>query len=267
MNLNKALFFVLAFAACCFCCAAETAATVGECPHGDMESNCQYTRQKLFDYMLFVQTWQGSFCADGCCTVPQRGVVPPTGFSIHGLWPEYFDGTYPSCCSNNVTRKLIDRALAQDPHLRVALDMYWPAVKRCRFVRYETEKHGSCAAAVYGGNETGMQNYWRAALTLRRRFDVEQALTIAGVVPSATTLYGAESVRRTLSKYVGHRVNVVCQAGTTIDEVHICVDRPCTLTQQLSPVIIDCPTQDTSCNAKVKLLPRPVFRTSGGCKD
>lgn len=259
MNLRKTLFAVLALAACC--CRA------GDCPHGDMEANCVYTPQRLFDYMLFVQTWQGSFCADGCCTVPQRGVVPPTGFSIHGMWPEYTDGTYPSCCRSNVTRKLIDRAIAQDPHLRVALDTYWPAVKRCRFVRYETEKHGTCAAAVYGGNETGMQNYWRAAIALRRRFDVEKELALAGVVPSATTLYGTESVRRALSKTIGHRVNVVCQSGTTLDEVHICVDRPRTPAQLLSPIVIDCPTQDTSCNAKIKLLPRPVLRTTGGCKD
>ena len=79
-----------------------------------MEANCEYTEQRLFDYMLFVQTWQGSFCADGCCTVPQRGVVPPTGFSIHGLWPEYRDGTYPSCCRGNVTRALIDALQATE---------------------------------------------------------------------------------------------------------------------------------------------------------
>lgn len=232
-----------------------------------MEANCEYTEQRLFDYMLFVQTWQGSFCADGCCTVPQRGVVPPTGFSIHGLWPEYRDGTYPSCCRGNVTRALIDRALAQDPRLRTALDTYWPAVKRCRFVRYETEKHGSCAAAVYGGNEPGMQAYWRAALALRRRWDLERALGYAGVVPSATTRHSAAAVRRALSKHVGHRVNIVCMAGTAIDEVHICVDRPRTAAQLSSPVVIDCPTEDTSCNSKVLLLPRPTLRTTGGCTD
>ncbi|CAK9183743.1 unnamed protein product [Ilex paraguariensis] len=51
-----------------------------------------------FDFFYFVQQWPGSYCnsRQGCC-YPKTG-KPASDFGIHGLWPNFKDGSYPSNC-------------------------------------------------------------------------------------------------------------------------------------------------------------------------
>jgi len=239
----------------------------GDCDHGDMDSNCTYTEQPLFDYMLFVKSWDGSFCSDGCCVKPDASGTVNIGFSVHGMWPEYFDDTYPACCTSNLTREMIDETLEKHSDLRAMLDIHWPALKKCRFVRYETEKHGSCAAAVYGANEDGLVNYWTAILKLSQKYDYERALSNAGIVPSDVTKYKISEVRQALHNHVGYKINVVCQDPGIIDEVRVCVKRPTNIREMINPVVFDCPNADNSCDDKVLFLPLPNVPSGGGCKN
>jgi len=239
----------------------------GECQHGDMDSNCSYSSQRTFDYMLFVESWDGSFCSDGCCILPDTGASVKLGFSVHGLWPEYYDNDYPSCCSSNITRDMIDNLLERNTEVREMLNTHWPALKRCRFVRYETEKHGTCAAAVYGATENGLIDYWTAIVKLSSRFDHEKALASAGIVPSETTLYKLSEVQSAINRYVGAKVNVACQSGNIIDEVRVCVKRPTNAREMLNPVVFNCPNPEDSCDSKVYFLPVPNVPSGGGCKN
>ena len=50
--------------------AAGTVVTARSCDNGNMNSMCNYTEQRPWDYMMFVQSWQGTFCQDGCCKLP-----------------------------------------------------------------------------------------------------------------------------------------------------------------------------------------------------
>ncbi|XP_060962888.1 ribonuclease 2 [Cannabis sativa] len=49
-----------------------------------------------------------------------RGSNAPTEFTIHGLWPNYNDGTWPACC----TKKSFDEKEVST--LLGALEKYWP---------------------------------------------------------------------------------------------------------------------------------------------
>ncbi|WJZ81323.1 hypothetical protein VitviT2T_001172 [Vitis vinifera] len=54
-----------------------------------------------FDFFYLVQQWPGSYCdSKQSCCYPTTG-KPDADFGIHGLWPNYRDGSYPSNCDSN----------------------------------------------------------------------------------------------------------------------------------------------------------------------
>ncbi|CAI0448012.1 unnamed protein product [Linum tenue] len=56
---------------------------------------------KDFDFFYFVQQWPGSYCdTQQSCCYPTTG-KPAPDFGVHGLWPNYNDGTYPSNCDSS----------------------------------------------------------------------------------------------------------------------------------------------------------------------
>ncbi|KAI9085213.1 hypothetical protein K1719_032846 [Acacia pycnantha] len=76
----------------------------------------------------------------------------PAEFTIHGLWPDYNDGTYPSCCSRS------DFDPKEISTLTKALEQYWPSLScgspstchgtRGSFWAHEVVKHGTCSFLV-----------------------------------------------------------------------------------------------------------------------
>ena len=50
-----------------------------------------------FDYYILALTWVPGFCAGhGSDQECSKGL----GFALHGLWPQFENGSYPTFCSN-----------------------------------------------------------------------------------------------------------------------------------------------------------------------
>ncbi|KAE9463675.1 hypothetical protein C3L33_04410, partial [Rhododendron williamsianum] len=95
---------------------------VHDCIGGVIESR----KQREFDYFALALQWPGTYCqrtrhccsSNACC----RGSNAPTEFTIHGLWPDYNDGSWPSCC----TRSNFD--IEKISTLLDDIQKYWPSL-------------------------------------------------------------------------------------------------------------------------------------------
>jgi ribonuclease I len=86
-------------------------------------------------------------------------------FTIHGLWPENMDGTWPEFCGH----KPFSAKALQDllPELR----QEWPSVFQSseHFWRHEWLKHGTCATAEFPTEHL----FFNMVLQLHKKYDLQ----------------------------------------------------------------------------------------------
>ena len=87
-----------------------------------------------YDYNLLRINWKPSQCIIRKCVNGYES----TDFSIHGLWPNYFNGDYPSFCS-----KVPFSISLETEQLLIS---YWNSYFKSpeNFWKHEWEKHGTC---------------------------------------------------------------------------------------------------------------------------
>lgn len=139
-----------------------------------------------FDMFVFAYSWTPEFCYGETNSWP--GCENPedfwkTHFTLHGLWPQYSAGGYPSTCTNE----------AFDPNTPITIGMdtmteYWPNVQSAvgdsdydSFWEHEWSKHGTC---------TGLSqiDYFSASLALIQTFGTPASVTkaVGGTLSAAT---------------------------------------------------------------------------------
>ncbi|CAM8881245.1 unnamed protein product [Rhodiola kirilowii] len=189
---------------------------------------------KDFDFFYFVQQWPGAYCdsRQSCC-YPKSG-KPASDFSIHGLWPNYKDGSYPSNCDSDSP---FDES--QVSELISNMEVNWPTLAcpsgdGIKFWTHEWDKHGTCSESVLNQRE-----YFQAALDLKGKTNLLQALTSAGVRPN-DGFYSMEKIKNAITEGVGFEPYVECNVDTSgnsqIYQVYMCVDTTGTN-------LIDCPVR------------------------
>ena len=166
---------------------------------------------------------------------PTPSARPPPrseDFTIHGLWPDRADGSWPQYC--NDTARFSPAAVGG---LRARLAAAWPAFGGggdAAFWRHEWLRHGTCAAGGLAANETA---YFEAALALHESIPLLPALAAAGIAPSDTVARPRSVLVAALAKGIGARPAVHCGGGRGADkvtEVWVCLEK-----QGLTP--FDCP--------------------------
>ncbi|KAI3461777.1 hypothetical protein Pfo_018440 [Paulownia fortunei] len=182
-------------------------------------------KQREFDYFKLSLQWPGTYCrrtrrccsTNGCC----RGSNAPTGFTIHGLWPDYNDGTWPACC----TGKRFD--VKELSTLLGALNKYWPSLScgsssNCHggkglFWEHEWEKHGTCSSSAVGDE----YNYFLTALNVYFKYNITEVLREAGYVASNSEKYPLGGIVSAIQNVFHATPELEC-SGDALQELHLC---------------------------------------------
>ncbi|KAL9246384.1 hypothetical protein vseg_019925 [Gypsophila vaccaria] len=178
-----------------------------------------------FDFFYFVQQWPGGYCdtkGHKCC-YPNTG-KPTSDFHIHGLWPNYNDGGYPSSCDPTNS---FDSSQLDDDFLS-KLTAEWPSFTcpsiGTKFWAHEWNKHGTCAESTF----KAQRDYFQAALDLKEKTNLLQALDKANIKPN-DEFYNAEDVKEAMKAEIGYYPWIECnrdaEGNSQIYQVYVCVDK------------------------------------------
>ncbi|WDD91712.1 ribonuclease T2 [Burkholderia sp. FERM BP-3421] len=130
---------------------------------------CSFASAQSYDYLLLASSWEPGFCAthDTPECTSLAGSFAANNLSLHGLWPNNYDGNQPFFCGVPQNDVDLDNAHAwcsMDAYpisaaTRNTLSTYMPGVASC-LDKHEWFKHGTCAAAAspdaYWNQATGM---------------------------------------------------------------------------------------------------------------
>lgn len=109
------------------------------------------------------------------------------GFLLHGLWPEFLNGSWPQYCDPAAPFNMTS---VQD--LLPELHTYWPslvAADQAAFWEHEWTLHVTCMEPFFGASAAKEHDYFRLVLTLREHFDAWAMLQAQGIGPASTTTW------------------------------------------------------------------------------
>ncbi|XP_019259560.1 PREDICTED: ribonuclease 2-like isoform X3 [Nicotiana attenuata] len=180
--------------------------------------------QRQFDYFKLSLLWPATACrnttrccsSNACCRSNS-----PSEFTIHGLWADYNDGTWPACCSGpQFDKKEISTLLKP-------LRKYWPsfsceAVSNCHhgkgtFWAHEWEKHGTCSYPVVHDE----YEYFLTTLNVYFKYNVTGVLFEAGYVPSNSEKYPLGGIISAIQNAFHATPELIC-SGDDVEELRIC---------------------------------------------
>jgi ribonuclease T2 len=156
---------------------------------------------KAFDYYVFTLSWSPEYCSDGNKTEQCTG-TRRYEFVVHGLWPQYERGGYPSNCAGDrqVPRPVVDEMLEIMP----SRDL----------IRHEWQKHGTCSGLTPQDYFKRVQDaYVLVRIPDRFKQPVRQVETTTAEVRREFTRVNA-----------GYSFVVACR-GRFVREVRTCVDK------------------------------------------
>ncbi|KAI3450157.1 hypothetical protein Pfo_006822 [Paulownia fortunei] len=203
------------------CCIAENNAGGG---FGEVFGRLGNT-QREFDYFKLSLQWPGTACrttrlccSSNACCLRSNAL---TEFTIHGLWPDYNDGTWPACCSG----KRFD--VKEISTLLNTLNKYWPSLScdapsNCHggkglFWEHEWEKHGTCSSPVVRDE----YDYFVTALNLYFKYNVTEVLREAGYAASNSEKYPLGGIISAIQDAFHATPELEC-SGDAVEELRLC---------------------------------------------
>jgi len=161
------------------------------------DANPHISLAAKFDFYMIVLQWDPK--------------VTTSYFTIHGLWPENSDGTYPENCAGPKFNTTVISDLV------TTLNKVWPSNNgaNTNFWTHEWEKHGTCS-------EFGERAYFQNSINLQSSYDIKGALAKSSIVPSNSKTYTSASVKTAVLNNIGANPALHCTSSKLV-EVALCV--------------------------------------------
>ncbi|XP_056690884.1 ribonuclease 1 isoform X2 [Spinacia oleracea] len=189
---------------------------------GNDSSSSSSSSTPGFHAFYFIQQWLPSYCnqqGTTCCDPPAGKLA--TNFTIYGLWPYSDDGSALQNCPGETFDVSPLKAIES------MLEKEWPSYT-CpqigrKFWVHEYNKHGTCSKSFLDE-----MSYFQAALNLKDKINVLQALVDAGIQPN-DQFYPLEIINTAITTATGFRPFIFCnydaQGNSQIWQVLHCVDK------------------------------------------
>lgn len=193
---------------------------------------------KTFDYLLLVQRWAPGVCATTKCVDDYS-----EQWLIHGLWPNFEDGTWPQfCCPTDPFD------VSKVKSLESQLNANWKNLEYGKtaesFWAHEWNKHGTCSSQ--NSKLVGELGFFNSTLNLYNTYQFAQWFSDNGIVADDSAVLTEARVLSAISPYIpSSKVELHCEHVKNshvpyLDSISICLDK-----QLLTP--IDCPTPKDTC--------------------
>jgi len=160
----------------------------------------------VFDFYMIVLQWDPK--------------MSTSMFTIHGLWPENKNGSYPENCAG----PKFDSSIITD--LIPTLNKVWPSNNGNNgvFWQHEWEKHGTCS-------EFAEHPYFLNSINLQAKYNIKSALDRSNIVPGKT--YTTASINTAVQSNIGALPAIHCTSSKLV-EIALCITKSLGLT--------NCPT-------------------------
>ncbi|CAJ0554604.1 Ff.00g131170.m01.CDS01 [Fusarium sp. VM40] len=174
--------------------------------------------------------------SDTCCFIPAGQLLqtqfwdsdpaggPSDSWTIHGLWPDYCDGTYPQFCDSSREytniKSIVSKFLGNST--LSYMDKYWVSEDGNdeSLWEHEWDKHGTCISTLepscYTNYQTGAEaaDYVKRTISLFKTLPTYKWLAEAGIEPSDSKTYTATEIQDALASQHGARVTIGCKSKT-----------------------------------------------------
>ena len=179
-----------------------------------------------FDYYVLTLSWSPVYCEHHPEDRQQCG-ARRFGFVLHGLWPQYTNGGYPSSCA-------APSPLTEDA--RAYGRTVFPSEK---LVAHEWQKHGTCS---------GMdpKAYFKAADDARSAIRIPPELEPGARTRETTAQAVSKAIRDSNPRITNRGLAVVC-SGPELAEVRVC------LSKDLQPTACGSGVRDTCRSGAIRV--------------
>nr|WP_256478354.1 ribonuclease T2 [Notoacmeibacter sp. MSK16QG-6] len=213
-------------------------ATVSTSSEDDAAGNLRSTKSSTdnlpvstgdFDFWVLALSWSPSYCASEGEKASRRqcGRGGPKGFVVHGLWPQYEGGKYPSNCQSSEPGRISQQVYAGISDLIPTIGL----------AGHEWRKHGTCT-------ELSPTDYFRVTRAAFEKIRMPTRLGGGAVSPAE-----AEEAFIRLNRGLNRNGIAVTCDRRYVRDVRICMDK--------SLNFIACPAVDRrACNMKQALMPK-----------